>query len=98
MVSESVVTVRLASFHYAKQNGEVAVIISVAHGCSILTFHSLHDGKILRTLNINATDLQRTSATLITDMWWIKHDITSRTEAFKNLLDRKEIVSSERAR
>ena len=70
--------------------GEAAIIIAVAHGGSMLTFHSLHDGKLLKTLNISTLDSQQT---LITNVWWIKHDIKSRTEAFKDLLDRKEIVS-----
>lgn len=67
----------------------------LAHEWKALTFHSLHDGTTLRiTKPFDWDPSEGTPAPYVTDMWWIKHDVKPRSEAFKDMLDRKEIVSN----
>lgn len=75
--------------------GEAALIIVVAHGGSKLTFHSLHDGSVVheKTLSLGAPGEQDSRNASVTDMWWIRNETKSKPAAFKDVFDRKEIVS-----
>lgn len=74
--------------------GEAALLIVVAHGGLLLTFHSLHDGHMVhqKSLSLGAPGELDTRNSSVTDMWWIKHETKSRPAAFKDVFDRKEIV------
>lgn len=69
-----------------------ALIIVVGHAGDKLSFHSLHDGRILRTLPLNAPGTEITEERTIRDMWWLKHELRERSEAFKDVFNRKEVV------
>lgn len=70
----------------------IALIIVVGHAGDKLSFHSLHDGRILRTLPLNAPGTEITEERSIRDMWWLKHELRERSEAFKDVFNRKEVV------
>lgn len=61
----------------------------VGHADSRLTLHSLHSGSIQKTIRLNAPPSHEKA---IRDMWWLKHDLKERPEAFKDVFDRKETV------
>lgn len=75
-------------------HGEAALLIVVAHGGSLLTFHSLHDGRLVhsKSLSLGAPGELDPRISSVTDMWWIKHDTIPKPAAFKDVFDRKEIV------
>ncbi|KAF9509349.1 hypothetical protein BS47DRAFT_1396967 [Hydnum rufescens UP504] len=61
-----------------------ALVIVVAHGGLKLTFHSLHDGRVLKTLPLNLPDVDGVERRLVSDLWWRKHEIKERPEAFQD--------------
>lgn len=76
----------------ALKYNSVALVIVVAHGGLKLTFHSLHDGSVLKTLPLNLPDVDGVERRLVSDLWWLKQTIKERPEAFQDVLNRKETV------
>ncbi len=68
-------------------------MIVVAHGGTRITFHSLHDGAVLKSISLRNGDKDAGEQKIVSHLWWVETKIPKAPEAFKDVFDRKEIVS-----
>ncbi|KAF8337366.1 anaphase-promoting complex, cyclosome, subunit 4-domain-containing protein [Cantharellus anzutake] len=68
-----------------------SLAIVVAHGGARITFHSLHDGALLKSIPLAVPEKNVEEERLVSNLWWVETKIPKAPTAFKDVFNRTEI-------